>query len=83
MGDRSGARRVRIGNVPFLHAKPYEDVIVVEPDPDDGMLTWDSHGVSVRLGTRIEEDGGRWAMIVDYELTTYFAGSEGFSSSAR
>ena len=46
VGGHPGARRVRIGNVPFLHAKPtYGDVLVVVPDPDDGMLTWDSNGV--------------------------------------
>lgn len=71
VGGHPGARRVRIGNVPFLHAKPtYGDVLVVVPDPDDGMLTWDSNGVPFdELSTRIEEDDGRWAMILDYELT--------------
>lgn len=64
---RRGARRVRLINVPFLHAKPtWGDIIVVSPD-DDGVLTWDRGGVPwTQLGTRIAEDGGRWAMIVDY-----------------
>ncbi len=64
-----GSRKVRLANVPFLHAKPtYGDVIVVEPDPD-GRLTWNSGGVPFdEIGARIAEDGGRWAMIVDYEL---------------
>jgi hypothetical protein len=67
---RPGARRVRIGNVPFLHAKPtYEDVVVVEPDPNDGMLMWDGDGVPFEeIGSRIAEDGGRYALIVDYEV---------------
>ena len=64
---KKGARRVRLVNVPFLHAKPtYGDVIVVEPD-DEGMLVWDAGGVPwKKIGTRIEEDGGRYAAIVDY-----------------
>jgi hypothetical protein len=67
---RPGARRVRIGNVPFFHAKPtYEDVVIVEPDPDDGMLVWDGGGVAFEeIGTRIAQDGGRYALIVDYEV---------------
>jgi len=67
---RPGARRVRIGSVPFFHAKPtYEDVIVVEPDPTDGMLMWDGHGVAFEeIGSRIAEDGGRYALIIDYEI---------------
>ena len=62
-------RRVRLGNVPFLHAKPtYGDVIEVRPDDADGMLDWDRRGVAFeQIGTRIHDDGGRWAMIIDYE----------------
>jgi hypothetical protein len=62
-----GARRARLANVPFLHAKPtYEDVIVVVPD-EQGILTWDRNGVSwEQIRTRIDDDSGRWAMIVDY-----------------
>jgi len=67
---RKGARRVRLVNVPFLHAKPtYDDVIIVEPDPadGDGLLVWDAQGVAwSKIGTRIDKDGGRWAAIVDY-----------------
>lgn len=61
-------RLVRLGNVPFLHAKPtYEDVIAVAPDADDGMLTWDAAGVAFKeIGTRIQCDEGRWAAIIDY-----------------
>lgn len=64
------ARRARLVNVPFFHAKPtYGDVIVVEPDPDDGVLTWDSGGVDFDdIDSRIDEDGGRYALIVDYAL---------------
>lgn len=68
--NRPGARLVRLGNVPYLHAKPtYEDVIAVEYDDEYGRLAWNSDGVPFsEIGTRIHEDGGRWAMIVDYEL---------------
>jgi hypothetical protein len=61
------ARRVRLANVPFFHAKPtYEDVIVVEPD-EDGMLAWNADGAAWEdILTRIDEDSGRWVMIVDY-----------------
>ena len=35
-GEGLPARRVRLGNVPFLHAKPtYEDVIDVQHPVDD------------------------------------------------
>lgn len=62
-----GSRKVRLVNVPFLHAKPtWGDVIVVSP-VEDGLPTWDSKGVPwAKIHTRIAEDGGRWAMIVDY-----------------
>jgi hypothetical protein len=62
-----GSRRVRLVNVPFLHAKPtWGDVIVVSP-VEEGFPTWDREGVTwAKIGTRIAEDGGRWAMIVDY-----------------
>jgi hypothetical protein len=64
---KKGHRRVRLVNVPFLHAKPtWGDVVVVAP-VDDGLPTWDRDGVAWKqIGTRIDEDGGRWAMIVDY-----------------
>jgi len=61
-----GSRKVRLVNVPFFHAKPtWGDVIVVRPV--DGVLTWDREGASWEaVGKRIAEDGGRWAMILDY-----------------
>jgi hypothetical protein len=63
----SGSREVRLMNVPFMHAKPtWGDVIVVSP-VRGGLPTWDRAGVPWRdVATRIAEDGGRWAMIVDY-----------------
>ncbi len=63
-------RHVRLGNVPFLHAKPtYGDLILATPDPNDGMLMWDDGKLQYeRIGEKIIEDGGRWAMILDYEL---------------
>ena len=62
----TGSRRVRLVNVPFMHAKPtWGDTIVVTPR--DGRLTWDRGGVPwSEIDARIVEDGGRWAMIVDY-----------------
>lgn len=62
-----GSRKVRLINVPFLHAKPtWGDVIVVSP-VEDSFPTWDRDGVPwAQIGSRIAEDGGRWAMIVDY-----------------
>jgi hypothetical protein len=67
---KKGARRVKIANICFLHAKPtLHDIIVVEPDPEDPsyILQWDQRGVPWRkIGTRIAKDGGRFAMIVDY-----------------
>jgi hypothetical protein len=63
----SGSRKVRLINVPFMHAKPtWGDTIVVSP-VEDGFPTWDRNGTPwPQIGTRIVEDGGRWAMIVDY-----------------
>ena len=67
---RPAARLVRLGNVPFLHAKPtYGDVLVVEFDPTYNKLTWDANGVPFeRIDERIAEDGGRYAAIIDYDL---------------
>ncbi|CAN5198391.1 hypothetical protein BH11MYX1_BH11MYX1_37610 [soil metagenome] len=54
-----GSRNVRLVNVPFLHAKPtWGDVIVVTPRR--GVPTWD------RAHAEVLEDGGRWAMILEY-----------------
>ncbi len=70
--ETSPTRRVRLGNVPFLHAKPtYGDVIEVRPDDADGMLDWDSQGIEFEhIGRRIHDDGGRWAMIIDYKASS-------------
>ncbi|MEO8844350.1 MAG: hypothetical protein ABI704_22390, partial [Kofleriaceae bacterium] len=63
-----GSRKVRLVNVPFLHAKPtWGDVIVVTP-AKGAFPTWDANGVD-DVDSRIEEDGGRWAMIVSYAPT--------------
>jgi hypothetical protein len=66
-GHAAGSRKARLINVPFLHAKPtWGDVIVVSP-VEDGLPTWDRDGVPwAQIGTRIADDSGRWAMIVDY-----------------
>lgn len=62
-----GSRKVKLVNVPFLHAKPtWGDTIVVSP-VEDGLLTWDRAGVPWKdIGKRLVHDGGRWAMIIDY-----------------
>ncbi len=67
--ETPGARRVRLANIPFLHAKPtFGDVIVVERD-DDGRLSWNGGGDDYGdIVEALEEDGGRWTMILDYVL---------------
>lgn len=51
-----GSRKVRLVNVPFMHAKPtWGDVVIVSPIA--GVLTWDK---------KIHEDGGRWTMVIEY-----------------
>jgi len=62
-----GSRKVRLVNVPFMHAKPtWGDVIVVSPVAD-GLPTWDSNNIAwSKIGTRILEDSGRFAMIVNF-----------------
>jgi len=64
-----GARRVRLDNVPTLHAKPtYGDEIVVAPG-HGAALAWDKDGRSYRqVCGSLAKDGGRWVMIVDYTL---------------
>jgi len=66
-GHPAGSRKVRLINVPFRHAKPtWGDTVVVRP-VEEGLPTWDRGGVPwAEIGTRIADDGGRWAMIVDY-----------------
>lgn len=68
--DKPGARLVRLANVPFLHAKPtYEDVVVVEYDSTYNKLTWDRGDLPFeRISERIAEDAGRYAVILDYHL---------------
>ncbi len=64
----AGNRLVRIGNVPYLYAKPtYGDVVSVSPS-DDGRLEWNSHNKTYDeiVDLLIAKDGGRWVMIVDY-----------------
>jgi hypothetical protein len=79
-----GSRKVRLANVPFMHAKPtWGDVIVVSP-VEDGFLTWDRDGVSwAKLATRILEDGGRWAMIVDYRPARGTSAARAFDALAH
>ncbi len=66
-----GSRKVKLVNVPFMHAKPtWGDTIIVKPPRAEGPPTWDREGVPWKqIATKIVEDGGRWAMIVDYAPT--------------
>ncbi len=66
-GAPPGSRRVRLINVPFMHAKPtWGDVIVVSPGVRH-FLTWDGNGCEYAdIGSRIEEDGGRYSVILEY-----------------
>jgi hypothetical protein len=60
---------VRLDNVPFLHAKPtYGDVIEVRQAADQpGLLSWNAAGRSYdEICAALVEDGGRYAVIVDY-----------------
>jgi hypothetical protein len=84
LGPAPGGRRVRLVNVPFLHAKPtWGDVIVVRSDRH-GTPTWDRGGLAWReVGARIAEDGGRWAMIVDYIPHDDTSGAEALREIAR
>lgn len=65
---RHAMRLVRLGNIPFLHAKPtYGDVIEVELHAADGIFEWDCGDVPFdTIGSRIYRDDGRWVVVVDY-----------------
>ncbi|MFN0249945.1 MAG: hypothetical protein ACKV2T_23885 [Kofleriaceae bacterium] len=78
-----GSRKVKLVNVPFMHAKPtWGDTIVVRPARNDGHPTWDRDGVPWKqIATKIVEDGGRWAMIIDYLPAT--SAEEAFAALGR
>jgi hypothetical protein len=84
LGPAPGGRKVRLVNVPFLHAKPtWGDVIVVRPDRN-GTQTWDRGGLAWReVASHIAEDGGRWAMIVDYIPHLDTSGTEALRAIVR
>src|SRR5690242_10233922 len=75
------ARRAKIVNVPFLHAKPtWGDIVAVTPGAD-GVLTWDRDNVPWKsIAGRILEDGGRWAMIIDYAPRAGTKGADAFNA---
>jgi hypothetical protein len=79
-GALKGSRRVRLVNVPYMHAKPtWGDVIVVSPDAD-GWLTWDGAGLEYEeIVEQLVEDGGRFAMIIHY---VPHEGTSGLEASA-
>lgn len=64
----AGSLKVKLVNVPFMHAKPtWGDTIIVTPVKDT-FPTWDRDGVPWKqISSKILEDGGRWAMIIDYK----------------
>lgn len=64
----TGARRVRLDNVPLLHAKPtFGDEIVAEPGAE-GALAWDRAGRPYRaIVESLARDSGRWVMILDWK----------------
>ena len=80
----SGSRKVRLVNVPFMHAKPtWGDTIVVSP-VRDGFPTWDRGGVPWKqISSRIVDDGGRWAMILDYAPAEAVAATDAYDALAR
>ncbi|HEY0252633.1 MAG TPA: hypothetical protein VGC41_13955 [Kofleriaceae bacterium] len=80
---QKGSRRVRLVNVPFLHAKPtWGDILIVTPV--HGQLEWDRAGVAEsKITTRILDDGGRWAMIVEYTPRTPDEADECFDALAE
>lgn len=77
-----GSRKVKLVNVPFMHAKPtWGDTIIVKPVRGEGPPTWDRDGVPWKqIATKIVEDGGRWAMIIDY--VPHGAADEGYKALA-
>jgi hypothetical protein len=78
-----GSRKVKLVNVPFMHAKPtWGDTILVRPPRDNGFPVWDREGVPWKnIASKIVEDGGRWAMIVDY--VPRVAADEAFAALGR
>src|SRR6476469_927829 len=68
LGRVEGGRKVKLVNVPFMHAKPtWGDTIVVKEIKGD-FPTWDRGGTPwSKISSRILVDGGHWAMIVTYE----------------
>jgi hypothetical protein len=62
-----GARRVRLDNVPFLHAKPTIDDEIVAAPGNGFPLAWDIAGRNYReICGALARDAGRWVIIVDY-----------------
>ncbi|HEY4175696.1 MAG TPA: hypothetical protein VGM90_02630 [Kofleriaceae bacterium] len=63
-----GSLKVKLVNVPFMHAKPtWGDTIIVTPTKGT-FPTWDRDGVPWKqINSKILDDGGRWAMIIDYK----------------
>jgi hypothetical protein len=82
-GAPTGSRRVRLLNVPFMHAKPtWGDVIVVTP-VDGQRLTWNGEGATyAEIGKRIEEDGGRYAVIIGYTPHSGTSANDAFRALA-
>jgi hypothetical protein len=67
-----GARFVRVGTIPFIHAKPtYGDVIVAAPGGPGALLAWDSRGGSYEeVVESLIEDAGRFTVILEYDVAS-------------
>jgi hypothetical protein len=81
-----GARFVRIASIPFVHAKPtYEDVVVAAPERGHPVLGWDTEGRSYDgVAEALIEDAGRWTMIIGYHLASPAAdGDAAFAALER
>jgi hypothetical protein len=65
VGFEEGRALFRVDSVPFLHAKPtYDDVIVARGDDTyAGNWTWNG------AAGRIHKDGGRYALLVEYHAS--------------
>jgi len=83
-GSPPGSRKAKLVNVPFMHAKPtWGDVVVVSP-VKEGFPTWDRGGIPWKqISSKIVEDGGRWAMIVDYVPHPGTNDNDAFQALAR
>ena len=85
-GAPDGSRRVRLLNIPYLYGKPtWGDVIVVSPHEHNTQLTWDSNGLAYDdvIDKLLDEDGGRYMLIIDYTPHAGATAEEAFAAIQR